>query len=111
MLSEALIPCTASNFETEVIQSPVIVVVDFWAEWCNPCKMMVPALEQIATEHEACRVVTINVEEEPELAARCGVRNFPSLCFFVNGRLRCRKEGILTKADILRKIEKLTAEL
>jgi thioredoxin 1 len=76
----------SSNFEAEVLNSDIPVVVDFWAEWCGPCKMIAPSLEEISTEMAGkVKIAKLNMDENPELAARYGVRSIPTLLMFKGG--------------------------
>ena len=78
---------TAADFESEVLQSEHPVIVDFWADWCGPCHLVSPVLEQIAEERAGeLRVVKVNVEEQPELAMRYGVRSLPTIVLFRDGK-------------------------
>jgi len=75
-----------SNFEAEVLKSDIPVVVDFWAEWCGPCKMIAPSLEEISNEMDGkVKIAKLNMDENPELAARYGVRSIPTLLMFKGG--------------------------
>ena len=75
-----------SNFEAEVLKSDIPVVVDFWAEWCGPCKMIAPSLEEISNEMEGkVKIAKLNMDENPELAAQYGVRSIPTLLMFKDG--------------------------
>src|SRR5919199_3022968 len=79
-------PVTTSSFDTDVLQADKPVIVDFWAEWCGPCHMVAPVLDQIADERsDELRVVKVNVDEEPELAQRYGVMSIPVLVLFRGG--------------------------
>src|SRR6266481_1599818 len=79
----------AASFEKAVISSPVPVLVDFWAQWCGPCRMIAPVLEEIAKEGEdRYRVVKVNIDDDPALMQRFGVRGVPTLLFFSGGQLR-----------------------
>ena len=97
-----------ANFEGEVLQAPQPVLVDFWAEWYGPCKMLAPVLDEIALE-QAGRVkdAKVNVDGNPGLAARFGIRSIPTLLYFENGEVRDQTVGVLSKRAIVAKLEKL----
>jgi thioredoxin 1 len=79
-------PITTSQFDTEVLQSETPVIVDFWAEWCGPCRAVSPILEQIAEERaDEVRVVKVNIDEEPELQLRYGILSIPTILLFKGG--------------------------
>ncbi|MGI6722676.1 MAG: thioredoxin [Anaerovoracaceae bacterium] len=93
---------TSANFEKEVLQSEKPVLVDFWAPWCGPCKMVGPVLEEISGEREDIRVGKINVDEQQELAAKFGVMSIPTLIVFKNGEIAGKSVGARPKEDILK---------
>lgn len=90
-----------SNFEEEVLKSEKAVLVDFYAEWCGPCKMLAPVIDQIAKENEDIKVAKINVDEAQELAEKYGVMSIPTLVVIKNGEEIKRQVGLASKTEIL----------
>ena len=94
---------TDSTFATEVLKSDKPVLVDFWAEWCGPCKMIAPVLEEIAREHgDKLRIVKLNVDENPETARQYGIMSIPTMNVFVNGEVQKTIVGAKPKERLLR---------
>jgi len=97
----ATIAVTDATFDAEVRQADVPVVVDFWAEWCGPCKMIGPSLEELATEYgDKVKIVKVNVDENPDSPAQLGVRGIPALFMFKNGEVVSNKIGAAPKAAL-----------
>ena len=97
---------TDSNFAEEVERSPLPVLVDMWAEWCGPCRMIAPAVEQLAEELAGrVRVAKLNIDENPATPSRFGVRSIPTLLVFKDGREADRLVGAMPKQEILRRLQ------
>lgn len=92
---------TKDTFDTEIEESKETVLVDFWAAWCMPCKMLSPAVEAVAEERPDIKVCKINIDEEPELAIRFGVMSIPTLIVFKDGEVANKSVGLISKEDIL----------
>jgi thioredoxin 1 len=91
----------SSNFQSDVLQASEPVVVDFWAEWCGPCKMIGPSLEEISKELAGkVKIAKLNIDENPELAAQFGVRSIPTLMMFKGGEVADMKVGALPKTAL-----------
>ena len=97
----AVITITKENFQSEVVQSDKPVLLDFWATWCGPCRMVSPIVDQIADERSDIKVGKINVDEQPELAQQFGIMSIPTLVFFKEGRVTDTLVGLRDKAAIL----------
>ena len=96
----SVIKGTADTFAKEVLQSDVPVLVDFNADWCGPCRMLAPVLEEIANEKDDCKIVAVNVDDESELAEKYGISSIPCLVLFRNGSETQRMVGFRPKDDI-----------
>lgn len=91
----------SENFEEEVIKSEKTVLIDFFADWCGPCKMLSPIIEQFAKENNEIKVVKINVDDSPDLAVKYGVMSIPTLVVIKNGEEVNRSVGLIDKSEIL----------
>jgi len=108
MDNSATIKLDESNFDREVTQSEGAVIVDFWAEWCGPCKMIAPLLDEIAREKVGVvKVAKVNVDESQSLSFKYNIRAIPALLFFKNGQLRDQITGVTSKKDLLSRLEAL----
>ena len=105
---KAVIELNETNFDAEVLKSNQPVLVDFWAEWCGPCKMIAPVLEEIATEQAGrVKVAKVNVDENPGLAAQYQIQSIPTLLYFADGEARDKSVGVQGKKAISLKLEAL----
>ena len=108
MASANVVTITAQNFEEEVIKSPVPVLIDFWAPWCGPCRMISPIVDEIAESNVGkAKVGKVNIDEELDLASRYRVNAIPAMLFFKNGEVQDQHVGATSKANLLTKLEKL----
>jgi len=97
-----------SNFDRELTQDDKPMIVDFWAEWCGPCKMIAPMLDEIAREKAgAVKVAKVNVDDNQSLSFKYNIRAIPALLFFKNGQLRDQVVGVTSKKDLLSRLEAL----
>ncbi|MCF6765515.1 thioredoxin [Thiotrichales bacterium 19S3-7] len=102
----SVINVTDQNFESEVIQSDLPVIVDYWAPWCGPCKMIGPLFEEIAGSHsDKIKFVKINVDDNPESPTKYGVRGIPTLMIFKDGGVEATKVGAMSKQQLIAFIE------
>ena len=103
----AAVVITEANFEEEVLKADKPVLVDFWASWCGPCKMLSPVVEEIASENDKVKIGKVNVDEEGDLAAKYNIMSIPSLLLFKDGKLVNQSVGVVPKAEILDMINKV----
>ena len=97
----AVVTITKENFEQEVLQSAKPVLLDFWASWCGPCRMLSPVVDEVAEERTDVKVGKVNVDEQPELAGEFGVMSIPTLLLFEQGKLVRQAVGARPKASVL----------
>ena len=101
---------TDQSFEQDVLKSEVPVLVDFWAEWCGPCKMLAPTVEKVANEYEGkAKFVKLNIDDNNQVAQRFGIKGIPTLILFKNGSEADRTVGLTTKDNISRMIDRVLA--
>ena len=101
MASELIKHVTDATFEVEVLQSAQPILVDYWAEWCGPCKMIAPILDEVAAAYEGkLRIAKMNVDENRDIPAKFGIRGIPTLMLFRDGQLAATKVGALSKAQL-----------
>jgi thioredoxin 1 len=100
-VSESIIHVTDASFETEVLKSADPVLVDYWADWCGPCKMLAPVLDEIASEYAGkVKVAKLNIDENPGTPPRYGIRGIPTLMLFKDGEVEATKIGAVSKSQL-----------
>ncbi len=105
-MSEQIVHLTDDTFDQEVLQSDVPVVVDYWAEWCGPCKMIGPILEELAEEYgDKIKIAKINIDDNAQTPPKFGIRSIPTLMVFKNGEVEGTKVGAASKSDLTAFIE------
>ena len=110
MSSSNIVTLTDSNFDQEVLKSPVPVLVDFWAEWCGPCKMVAPILDELATEYDQkIKIGKVDIDQFQGLAAQYGIRAIPTLLIFSGGQVSDQIVGLRSKRDFKTKLDRVAA--
>jgi len=100
-MSDQILYITDAAFEQEVLQSSLPVLVDYWAEWCGPCKMIAPILDEVAKEYQGrLKVAKLNIDENPMTPPKYGIRGIPTLMIFKNGNVEATKVGALSKSQL-----------
>ncbi len=100
-MSQGIVSVTDDSFESEVLKSTGPVLVDYWAEWCGPCKMIAPVLEEIAKEYQGrIKVAKLNIDENPATPPKYGIRGIPTLMLFKNGNVEATKVGAVSKSQL-----------
>ena len=100
-MSENIVPVSDDDFEQEVLQSDIPVLVDYWAEWCGPCKMITPILEEVAGDYAGkVKIAKLNIDENPNTPPKFGIRGIPTLMIFKNGTVEATKVGALSKSQL-----------
>ena len=100
-MSKNIIHVTDSSFEEEVLKSDMPIIVDYWAEWCGPCKMIAPILDEIADEYTGkVRIAKLNIDDNPQTPPKYGIRGIPTLMLFKDGNVEATKVGALSKSQL-----------
>ena len=100
-MAEHIVHISDESFEEEVLQSERPVLIDYWAEWCGPCKMIAPVLDEIATEYsDRLKVVKLNIDDNPQTPPKYGIRGIPTLMVFKDGQVEASKVGAVSKAQL-----------
>jgi len=100
-VSDNIVNTSDGTFDADVLQNDRAVLLDFWAEWCGPCKMIAPVLEEVAVSHaDKLAVVKLNVDENPNIAQKFGIRSIPTLVLFKDGEVQAQKMGAMSKSQL-----------
>ena len=101
-MSDKIIHVSDQSFEQDVLKSQELVLIDYWAEWCGPCKMIAPVLDELAEEYDGrVRIAKLNIDENPETPPKYGIRGIPTLMLFKNGEVEATKVGAVSKAQLV----------
>src|SRR5687768_10860289 len=110
MAANNVLTLTEANFERDVLQSPQPVLVDFWAEWCGPCKMLAPLIDELASEYDGrVKVGKVNIDDQQALASRYGIRAIPTMLLFKDGEVAEQMVGLRSKRDLKTSLDKTAA--
>jgi thioredoxin len=110
MADPNIVKLTGDNFSAEVLESAKPILVDFWAEWCGPCKMIAPVLDELAAEYDGrVRIGKVNIDEEQNLAAQYGIQSIPTLLLFDKGQVSEQIVGLRSKRDLQSRFDKVAA--
>src|SRR5512135_2871287 len=110
MAAPNIVTLTKENFDKEVLQSATPVLVDFWAEWCGPCKMLAPVLDELADEYNGrVRIAKLNIDEHQELATQYGIQSIPTLLLFHQGQVTEQVVGLRSKRELKAKFDRVAA--
>jgi len=105
-----IVNVTDASFQTDVLNSPIPVLVDFWAEWCGPCKMLLPVLNELSTEYAGkVKIAKVNVDQCGMLASQFGIQSIPALLFFKGGQVVVQTVGVRSKKDLKAQLDQLAA--
>ncbi len=105
-MSDKIVQVTDASFDSEVLQSDLPVLVDYWAEWCGPCKMIAPVLNEVAEEYSGkVKIAKLNIDESPDTPPKYGIRGIPTLMIFKKGEVEATKVGAISKSQLMEFID------